>query len=204
MRTRYKQWAVDYLENNPNIVIDKLDLKSDFFKRPISIEIGSGKGEFIYDLAKMNPDHHFLAVERNQTVAGMMAKKLNEDEIKNVLVCPLDIAKLFEQIPDEFFDDIYLNFSDPWPKKKHAKRRLTFITFLEQYYKLLKSGGHIYIKTDNDGLYEFTLEEIEKTKFHLELKEFDYQFDEAHDAMTGYERKFREMGQPIHRIILKK
>ena len=95
MRTRYKQWAVDYLENNPNIVIDKLDLNSDFFKRPISIEIGSGKGEFIYDLAKMNPDHHFLAVERNQTVAGMMAKKLNEDEIKNVLVCPLDIAKLF-------------------------------------------------------------------------------------------------------------
>ena len=204
MRVRYKQWAVDYLKDNPSLAIESIDLSYPFFKKPISLEIGSGKGEFILTMAKKYPNHNFLAVERNRSIAGMMAKKINDEEIKNVLVCPMDIAKIFEQIPNNFFDNIYLNFSDPWPKKKHAKRRLTYIDFLNKYYDFLKDGGHIYFKSDNDSLYEFTLEEIQKSKFKLVLSEFDYRFDEEHDALTGYEAKFRELGQSIHRIILEK
>lgn len=204
MRTKFKQWAVDYLDEHPELVIREIDLNSEFFKKPISIEIGPGKGEFILGKAKANPNLNFLAVEKNRTVAGQMSKMLIENEVKNIRVCPLDIAKIQDVFRSEYFQDIYLNFVDPWPKKKHAKRRLTHINFLNRYYEMLKKGGHIYFKSDNDILYEFSLEEIQKSKFKLILNDPDYKFDEASDVMTQYETKFRGLGQPIHRIILEK
>ena len=204
MRTKYKQWAVDYLDEHPELVVRDLDLSDDFFKKPISIEIGPGKGEFILGKANANPDINFLAVEKNRTIAGQMSKMLVESGVKNVRVCPLDFSKVCEVFPKEFFENIYLNFVDPWPKKKHAKRRLTFIAFLNKYYEMLKSGGRIYFKSDNDILYEFTLEELAKTKFIVEENLPDYKFDEANDVMTGYETKFRGLGQPIHRIVVRK
>ena len=203
MRTKFKRWAVDYLDDNPRIMLN-IDNTNPFLKGfPLEIEIGSGKGDFIIDKARRHPDTHYLAVEKVKTVAGMMAKKLDEENIENVKVLPLDIATIFEQIEKGSIDKIYLNFSDPWPKKKHAKRRLTYISFLEQYYEMLKDNCYLNIKTDNDSLYEFTLEEITKSKFTLVKEEFDYIFEED-DSMSEYERKFREKGNKIHRIILKK
>lgn len=204
MRIRFKQWAVDYLKNHPEIVIDKINFEDEFFASSLFYEIGSGKGEFITDYALKHKDYHFLAVERAQTIAGMMAKKLQENKVDNVRVFPHDGEVVFEQTPENSIDGIFLNFVDPWPKKKHAKRRLTFHTFLEEYYRMLKPGGYVYFKTDNDSLFEFTLEEIPLSKFKLTLAEDDYVFDEEHDAMTGYEAKFRGLNQKIHRIILKK
>ena len=204
MRIRFKKWAVDYLKDHPEIVIDKIDFCDPFFKKKIFYEIGSGKGEFITDYALKHKDCHFLAVERAQTIAGMMAKKLQENNVENVRVLPYDAEIVFEQTPEKSVDAIFLNFVDPWPKKKHAKRRLTFHTFLEEYYRMLKLGGFVYFKSDNDSLFEFTLEEIPLTKFKLVLSEADYVFDEEHDAMTGYEAKFRGLGQKIHRIVLQK
>ncbi len=204
MRTKFKQWAVDYLKDNHPIVIDKIDLVNEFYKKPLFMEIGSGKGDFILRFSQMHPEYSFLAVEKVETVAGMMAKKLTDAEIKNVLVFPFDTKILFDQIPDNYVDGIFLNFVDPWPKKKHAKRRLTFITFLNEYYRMLKNGAYLYFKSDNDSLYEFTLEEIKQSKFELVSYEDNYDFDENNDAMTEYERKFRELNHPIHRIILKK
>lgn len=204
MRTKFKQWAVDYLKENNPLVINKIDLANPFYKKPLFVEIGSGKGDFILGFSKKYPSYSFLAVEKVETVAGMMSKKLIDEKIENVAIFPYDTKILFEQIPDNYLSGIYLNFSDPWPKKKHAKRRLTFITFLNEYYRMLKIDGLLIFKSDNDSLYEFTLEEIKKTKFELVSFEDEYIFDENNDAMTEYERKFREKNKSIHRIVLRK
>lgn len=204
MRTKYKQWAVDYLNEHKEITLEKIDLNQPFFKKDLCIEVGSGKGDFILNFSSKNLTKSFIAIERVDTVAGMMAKKLIEAESKNVLIFPHDAKLIFDQIGENKVDTIFLNFVDPWPKKKHAKRRLTFHTFLESYYHILKPGGSLIFKSDNDGLYDFTLEEIQTTKFVMISNEPDYSFDESQDAMTEYERKFRDLGQPIHRIVLKK
>ncbi len=204
MRTKFKQWAVDYLKEHHEIVIDKIDQNSDFFKKDLYAEIGSGKGDFILNFSRFHPEYSFLAVERVETVAGMMAKKLVEAQINNVLVFPFDGKILFEQLQDESLNGIFLNFVDPWPKKKHAKRRLTYIDCLNEYYRLLKKGGHLYFKSDNQGLFLFTLEELKKSKFIVESVDDNYDFDEYNDAMSEYEKKFRNLNMPIYRIVLKK
>lgn len=204
MRTRYKQWAVDYLDLHPELVIKDFSFIDPFFQQNIYYEIGSGKGEFLTDYSLKHPNDHFLAVERARTIAGIMAKRLVDNECNNVRLFPLDGQELFEKTPDNSLDGIFLNFVDPWPKKRHEKRRLTYHTFLEQYYRMLKPGGKIFFKSDNDGLYEFTLEEVKNTVFKIEINEPDYQFDEENDSLTGYEQKFRGIGHPIHRIVLVK
>lgn len=204
MRLRYKQWAVDYLSEHPEVIIDKVDFNHAFFKKTISLEIGSGKGEFITSYAAMHQDENFLAIERVPTIAGILTKKVVESELQNVRIFPHDGEALFNDIPDGSIDKIFLNFVDPWPKKKHAKRRLTYHKFLEEYYRILKPNGLVIFKSDNDSLYESSQEEIALTKFVVLTNEEDYQFDQANDALTGYEEKFRGLGHHIHRLILKK
>lgn len=204
MRTKFKQWAVDYLDEHPEIVIEKLDFDSSFFKNSLNIEIGSGKGDFIASIAQKRNNENFIAVERVRTIAGMMAKKLVDLEIKNVRVFPNDFQLAIDTIPDKTFDNIYLNFVDPWPKKRHEKRRLTYPKFLEQYYRILKKNGKLLFKSDNDGLFEYSVEQLENSKFKVEIKEFDYQNDLENDALTEYETKFRAKNQKIHRIIASK
>ena len=205
MRTKYKQWAVDYVDEHPEIAIQKIDINTAFFKeKPVNFEIGSGKGDFIAAISLAHPEFNYLAVERVKTVAGMMCKKLVDQGNKNVMVFPWNVEFLFDSIGEGFVHSIYLNFSDPWPKKKHEKRRLTFITFLEQYYRILKKGGRLYFKSDNDELYAYTQEEIKLTKFKVVSDEENYEFDSETDFITEYENKFRSVGKSIHRIILEK
>ena len=116
----------------------------------------------------------------------------------------LPVSKHNDEIDDGFVHSIYLNFSDPWPKKRHEKRRLTYITFLNQYYRILKKGGRLYFKSDNDELYEYTKEELKLTKFKVVSDQENYQFDAETDFITEYENKFRSAGKSIHRIILEK
>jgi len=205
MRTKYKQWAVDYVDEHPEIAIQKIDINSDFFQeKPVIFEVGSGKGEFIAAISLAHPEYNYLAIERVKTVAGIMCKKLVEQGNKNVMVFPWNAEIIFDEIKEGFVESIYLNFSDPWPKKKHEKRRLTYITFLEQYYRILKKGGRLYFKSDNDGLYEYTKEEFQLTKFKVISDEENYEFDENTDYITEYENKFRSVGKSIHRMILEK
>ena len=202
MRTKYRQWAVDYLKEHPEVVFEQLNFDDAFFtEKPLRIEIGSGKGDFIVAIAKKNPNINYLAVEKVRTVAGIMAKKIVEEGITNVRVFPNDASIIFDEMKDNSIDEIYLNFSDPWPKKRHAKRRLTFMTFLNHYYRILKDEGKLIFKSDNDGLYEYTSEELFNTRFDVVSNEENYVFDEENDAMTEYEKKFRNKGQHIHRII---
>ena len=205
MRTKYKQWAVDYVDEHPEIAIQKLDIKSQFFQeKPVIFEVGSGKGDFIAAISLAHPEYNYLAIERVKTVAGMMCKKLVDQGNKNVMVFPWNVEFIFEAVDEGFVHSIYLNFSDPWPKKKHEKRRLTYIAFLEQYYRILQNGGKLYIKTDNDDLYKYTQEEIKLTRFKVISDEANYKFDPETDFITEYENKFRSVGKSIHRIILKK
>lgn len=203
MRTKYKKWAVDYITES-TFYNDIIDSKHSFFNSHLEMEIGSGKGDFLIGLAKRNPNFNYIGVEKVLTVAGMFAKKIEAEQIKNLIIYPYDIITLFSNMNDNCIDCLYLNFSDPWPKERHAKRRLTYIKFLNEYYRLLKPNSFIKIKTDNDSLYEFTLEEIKSSKFILVSSEYDYVFDNENDSMSEYERKFREKGQTIHKIVLKK
>ena len=204
MRTKFKPWAVSYLKEHQEIILDDIEKNRRFFAKEIYIEIGSGKGDFILGMSRLYPDINFIAIEKVESVAGVMAKKIVDNDIKNVLIYPGDIVNLFSSLKDKSIGKIFLNFSDPWPKKKHAKRRLTFIKFLNEYYRLLKDNGELIFKSDNDGLYEFSLEEIKLSKFNLIDYTFDYIFDDKCDAMSEYEKKFREKGQKIHRFVLKK
>ena len=205
MRTKYKQWAVDYVEEHPEIAIQKIDLNSNYFQeKPVIFEVGSGKGDFIAAISLAHPEFNYLGVERVKTVAGMMCRKLVEQGNDNVKVFPWNVEHLFDQINDGFVYSIYVNHADPWPKKKHEKRRLTYLSFLEQYYRILREGGRLYFKTDNDSLYLYTKEEIKLTKFKLVSDEEDYKFDPETDFITEYENKFRSAGKSIHRIILEK
>ena len=174
------------------------------FNKPYYLEIGSGKGQFLVDMAKKFPDKFFVGVERNITCSGFTAKKLVESEINNAKLMFINAEILIKEIKDNSIESIFLNFSDPWPKKRHHKRRLTAKYYLENYYRVLKNGGRLIIKTDNVDLFNFTLENISETKFKLIYQNDNYLDLDEFDTMTEYEKSFRDEGIKINRLILEK
>ena len=178
--------------------------------RKLLLEIGCGKGQFIAALAKNNPENDYIAIEGFSSVIYRALQKVRSDEINNVrfiLDFVFDLGTWFDE--DEL-DGIYLNFSDPWPKKKNAKRRLTYRDRLDQYAKAIRPGGFLQFKTDNDGLFDFTLEEleavIEKCGFEVEALTRDLHNSEWKNVspMTEYETKFVEKGKNINFLALRK
>ena len=202
MRTKYKPWALPYIQEHVEVMFTEEQLLS--FDKPYYLEIGSGKGQFLVDMAKKYPDKFFIGLERNVTCCGFTAKKLVEEEIQNAKLMFINADILMDKIKDNSIEAIFLNFSDPWPKKRHHKRRLTADRYLANYYRVLKSGGRLIIKTDNVDLFAFTLENLENSPFKLVSKTDDYQDYDEFDSMTEYEQSFREEGTPIHRIVLEK
>ena len=202
MRTKYKPWALPYIQEHVEVMFTEEQLLS--FNKPYYLEIGSGKGQFLVDMAKKYTDKFFVGLERNVTCCGFTAKKLVEEEIQNAKLMFINADILMEKIQDNSIEAIFLNFSDPWPKKRHHKRRLTADRYLANYYRVLKSGGRLIIKTDNVDLFAFTLENLENSPCKLVSKTDDYQDYDEFDSMTEYEQSFREEGTPIHRIVLEK
>lgn len=208
MRVHKKKHGAERLEACANIVIK--DLKSEgktsqelFGNRnPIRIEIGCGKGDFIVGTAAKEPDVNFLAVEKVSDVLVIAAEKVKNSGLSNVRVCCVDAKELEEIFPEGSIDRIYLNFSDPWPKSRHEKRRLTYRTFLAIYKKILKKDGAIHFKTDNRGLFDFSLEEFKNFGMKMEKLTFDLHNSEYMDGnvMTEYEKRFSSMGVPINRV----
>lgn len=204
MRGRYKKWAAPYLSAHPEIAISSWDPADPFFAvPPLYLEVGAGKGDFVLTMAVAHPGH-YLALERDISVCGILGKKVAESGLTNIKVAALDFDVASENLRPYAFDAIYLNFSDPWPKKKHWKRRLTVSSRLLVMMSLLKDGGFIIFKSDNEILYEFTKEEALKTPLSLLEDQPDYLFDEKSDAMSEYEQNFRAMGAPIHRLVYQK
>ena len=169
--------------------------------RPVQIEIGMGKGKFLHTLAKENPDINYIGIEKYSSVLLRAIQKMEEDELPNLKFIRMDAEDIDKVFGKGEVDRIYLNFSDPWPSNRHAKRRLTHGNFLKLYRQVLKMGGQIYFKTDNQGLFEFSVEEIPNFGFTLSEVTRDLHANGPVGVMTDYEAKFYEQGQPINRLV---
>ncbi|MDY3251304.1 MAG: tRNA (guanosine(46)-N7)-methyltransferase TrmB [Candidatus Choladocola sp.] len=174
-------------------------------ERPLYIEVGMGKGRFITQLAIENRDRNYVGIEKYSSVLLRALEKRSQLELDNLLFLRMDA----EELPDVFgpneVDGIYLNFSDPWPKDRHAKRRLPSRQFLERYDRILKPEGKVEFKTDNRDLFEFALEERKAAGWKLEACTFDLHKDEKMmqgNIMTEYEERFSSQGNPIFKMIL--
>ena len=165
------------------------------------IEIGCGKGSFIVEEAKRNPDVAFVAVEKVRDVIIFAMEKVTAAGLANVRFLCADAEKLDKLFAADTFERIYINFCDPWPKSNQAKRRLTHHNFLNQYRKVLKPGGEIHFKTDNDKLFEWSLEEIPQYGWALQEVTRDLHANGPVGVMTDYEKKFHELGKNINRCV---
>lgn len=171
-------------------------------ENPIHIEIGSGKGRFISEMARLYPKVNFIAVDVIPDVILMGLEKTAESEYPNLRFMIADAATLFDDFDKGETERIYLNFSDPWKKKKQAKRRLTHSNFLKIYKQILPVGGKICFKTDNRALFEFSLNsfaedrDFKMSNISLDLHNSDFEGN----VMTEYEQKFSEQGMPIYRL----
>ena len=200
MRMRKKKHGAERIAACSDIICQKLPESVMF---PVEMEIGCGKGAFIAALAEKHPDTVYVAVERISDVLLLAAEKIKALDIGNVLFMIADARTLTERLPVGSVKRIYLNFSDPWPKSGYAKRRLTHRAFLEIYKTLLTPDGEIHFKTDNEALFDFSLEEFQAAGFTLrdltrDLHQSPYQAD---NIMTEYEKTFSEKGFPIHRVV---
>lgn len=213
MRLRNIPGARETIDANPVAIKNEKEYKGKWRElfgnnHPLHIEIGMGKGQFLLTLAKQNPNINYIGVERYSSVLLRALEKYESEEFANLdnirFIC-MDANDIAEVFASEEIDKIYLNFSDPWPKARHARRRLTSKEFLSQYEKVLNKIGTIEFKTDNRALFEFSLEQAEETDGWM-VKEhtFDLHHDEKMNQgniMTEYEQKFSSQGNPIHKLI---
>ena len=210
MRLRNIPGAGEVVSNSTFCIQNPVELKgkwAEFLENdnPIHIEIGMGKGRFLMDLAALHPDINYIGIERYTSVLLRAVQKIEETPLPNVHFLCIDAATLPDIFAMEEVERIYLNFSDPWPKDRHARRRLTSHEFLDRYYQFLKRDGRLEFKTDNQDLFTFSLEEIENSKtWKLDASTRDLHHDEVlneGNIMTEYEEKFSSKGNPICKLI---
>ena len=170
---------------------------------PIHIEVGMGKGQFIIEMAKRNPEINYIGFEKYSSVLVRAVEKLEDFEQNNLRLIRMDAENIEEVFDKDEVDRIYLNFSDPWPKDRHAKRRLTSTRFLERYNNILTPEGRVMFKTDNKDLFDFSLEQVEEAGWILENHTYDLHHSEYNEenVMTEYEEKFSAKGNPICRLV---
>lgn len=191
-------------EKNTNLIIaqkEYLDLKKIFGDKEIELEIGCGKGAFICELARQNPDKGFIAVECCKNVIVDACKKVKEDGLTNILFicCGAQILPRF--LPENSISRIYLNFSCPFPKSRFKNRRLTHYRFLESYKMYMKPDAEIHQKTDNMHLFEYSLEQYSVCGFKIKNLTFDlHKTNFEGNIITEYEKRFSDMGMPIYRV----
>ncbi len=206
MRMRRKKHREERMESCSGLMIkDIMEYKNDIRAvysedKPLHIEIGCGKGGFISETARRNPDVNYIAFEKNLDVLVLAMEKVQELGLTNVRFVPGDAGVLGDMETKTKIQRIYINFCDPWPKSGHKKRRLTHENFLSIYKRLLEDGGEIHFKTDNRGLFEFSLNSF--ADFGLKLKNITLDLHNSGfegNVMTEYEKLFSEKGQPIYR-----
>ena len=171
----------------------------------INIEIGMGKGRFIMDMAALPPDINYVGIEKYSSVLLRAIQKQEELQLPNVIFIRMDAEDITEVFDESEVGKIYLNFSDPWPKDRHAKRRLPSREFLKRYDKILKKDGVVEFKTDNEGLFTFARDEVEPAGWNIDAITYDLHNDEVMNegnVMTEYEEKFSSLGNPIFKYVI--
>lgn len=214
MRLRNVPGADAYLTAHPLVIKNETRYRGTWKEtfqnpeNPIHIEIGMGKGQFLLTLAKENPSINYIGIERYSSVLLRALERFDNDEeykdVNNIRFICMDATNLPEVFAVGEIDKIYLNFSDPWPKARHAKRRLTSKQFFERYDKILAFDGVVEFKTDNRELFDFSLEQVELAGWVLLAKTYDLNNDPTlsrGNVMTEYEEKFSGQGHPIHKLI---
>ena len=174
---------------------------------PLHIEIGMGKGRFLMDMAKLHPEVNYVGIEKYSSVLLRAIQKMEEEELPNVRFIRMDAEEITNVFGRGEVERIDLNFSDPWPKDRHAKRRLPSRQFLARYDEILKKDGTIEFKTDNRLLFDFALEELEPAGWRADVVTFDLHGDEKlvqGNVMTEYEERFSSMGNPICKYIIRR
>jgi tRNA (guanine-N7-)-methyltransferase len=206
VRLRKKPWIAEALTaySGKELIENDLELQKGHWREllgteTLSLEIGSGKGAFITEMAGLHPDQGFLGLEVQREICYHSVKKIREQQLPNVKIICGDGAHLAEWFLPGEVDCLYLNFSDPWPKARHAKRRLTYHTFLATYKEILRPQGHLRFKTDNDALFAFSLEEFKAFGVKIlavtnDLHHSGYE----NEVQTEYEKKFSALGKKIN------
>lgn len=208
MRLRYVKNARDLIEQHPTYIYDDtihepLPMQQLFPKeQPLHLEIGMGKGQFIHTLASSNPTINYMGIEKFDSAIVKALQKVIEEPLDNLHLLRADAVYLPQLLGEQSISRIYLNFSDPWPKVRHAKRRLTHPNFLQYYKKLLCPKGEVHFKTDNRALFDYSLETMEAYGMELLYVEYDLHKQDVHDnIMTEFEERFVNEGKPIHKVI---
>ncbi len=214
MRLRHIKGAEEMIAANRFVINDPDSMQGQWGEafavkgegRPLHIEVGTGKGRFITPLASDHPDINYIGIENHSTVLLKAVRKLEGNELPNLRFILMDAMGIEEVFAPGEVEKIYLNFSDPWPKDRHAKRRLPSRQFLERFHNILTPDGIIEFKTDNRVLFDFALEELQYRDFELIEKTFDLHHDprmNEGNIMTEYEEKFSSMGNPICKYIIR-
>ena len=212
MRLRNVPGSREAIADNDMAINEPTELKGKWKEEfgndnPIRIEIGMGKGKFITTLAMENPDINYIGIEKYSSVLIRAIERCEEIEVPNLRFIRMEAEYICDVFEKGEVDRIYLNFSDPWPKDRHAKRRLTSKQFFERYDVILKKDGIVEFKTDNDLLFQFSLEQVPEAGWELIEQTWDLHNDERlmqGNVMTEYESKFSQMGTPIHKLIAKR
>ena len=219
MRIRYKPWARPELEasafyiDNPEEYKGKWNTLFKNNKNPIYLELGCGKGQFISNLAVKNPNINYIAIDLVDAMLGLAKRNIeqvykeNNKDIDNIIITRFDIERILLILEkSDKIERIYINFCNPWPKGKHRKKRLTHIRQLEKYKEFLTDNGEIYFKTDDDGLFESSLEYFKETNFEIIKKTYDLHNEENFwdNIQTEHEKMFSEQGIKIKALIAKK
>ncbi|WP_019243927.1 MULTISPECIES: tRNA (guanosine(46)-N7)-methyltransferase TrmB [Bacillus] len=207
MRLKFKPWAKEKLQENPQFVIYNPEEKKGKWHevfgndRPLHIEVGTGKGRFITEMAKANPEINYIGIEAYESIIVDALDKVMNEGLPNLKLLPFNAADLRDYFDKGEVNRVYLNFSDPWPKKRHAKRRLTYHTFLKIYEDILPNEGEIHFKTDNRGLFEYSLVSMSQYGMTLNYVNLDLHNSDVEDnIMTEYEEKFSNKGSLIYRV----
>lgn len=212
MRLRNIKGARDVIAESPLVVHEPEKAKGKWKEifgngHPLRIEIGMGKGKFIHELAQRNPDINYVGIEKYSSVLLRALQKMDERPLPNLLFIRMDAEDITEIFDKDEVDLIYLNFSDPWPKDRHAKRRLPSREFLARYDRILKKDGVLEFKTDNKDLFDFALEELAPAGWEAVNVTFDLHKDaelSQGNVMTEYEERFSSDGNPIYKYIIRR
>lgn len=209
MRLRKVKGASERLDDCPYVILNPEKDRGKFNKifknnHPIHIEIGTGKGNFVIEKAVRHPNINFIGIEKQDSVLVKALDKLEFKHLPNLKLIRMDAFNI-DQVFDKEIDTIYLNFSDPWPKKKHANRRLTSPIFLRKYDAIFKKTNHIEMKTDNQKLFEYSIMTFTSDEYNIDKISLNmYEDLDLDNVQTEYERKFVSNGKPIYQIKVSK